>query len=303
MGGVCAALIYPLRECLGKRVGKSRAVYLITLALVILVLLPTALLTYLSIKTGAEQWAQLNFSSLPSNWLDLVQQKILTGFPWVKKEWMGALQDLGTSMGAKIAEWLGAQITHLPGLAMATLVGVLSFYFFLLDGEAFGQWVREISFLNREQTEAIIHSFLNVCRSVMWASVASGVVQALIFSIVGWMAGLSDLPLIALLVYLGSFIPMVGSTPITIGLALKVGLIDGSGVAGWSLGLMGGVLLLLDSVIRPLVLKGASNFHPMLAFVATLGGIHAFGVTGIFVGPILAALFVTALKQLSKIVD
>jgi len=47
----------------------------------------------------------------------------------------------------------------------------------------------------------------------------------------------------------------------------------------------------LDNLIRPWFLRGSANLHPLLAFVATLGGLQMIGFSGVFIGPIIAALF------------
>ena len=305
MGGVFAALLYPLQDKLSRKgLGKGWAAIVITLASVVIVLVPSALVTYLAIKSGMEHWSQIDWRTMPTEWANLIELKLKIWMPWMKKQWLVALQDLGTSLGAKGAEWLGLQLAQLPHVAMSTVIAVVSFYFFLLDGEKMGAWVRQSSFLKREQTEAMIDSFIAVCRSVMWAGIVSGTVQAAIFALVIWIVGMSDVALISLLVYVCSFVPVLGATPITLGLALKAGILDDNTGVGWVLGTVGIFLFMLDGVIRPWVLKGGtSNFHPLLAFVATIGGLNAFGVTGIFVGPILAALFVTSMKLLPKVID
>jgi predicted PurR-regulated permease PerM len=58
-------------------------------------------------------------------------------------------------------------------------------------------------------------------------------------------------------------------------------------------GLMAG---LVDNFVRPLVLKGRSKMHPLVSLVAIFGGIEMFGILGIFLGPILAAVLIALLQ-------
>ncbi len=57
------------------------------------------------------------------------------------------------------------------------------------------------------------------------------------------------------------------------------------------------VVSVLDNVVRPWVLKGSGNLHPLVAFVAAFGGIQVFGFSGVFLGPILAGICVELLTM------
>ena len=45
------------------------------------------------------------------------------------------------------------------------------------------------------------------------------------------------------------------------------------------------VVSTVDNIIKPLVLHGQSNIHPLLALLSVLGGVKALGPIGVFVGP------------------
>ena len=55
-----------------------------------------------------------------------------------------------------------------------------------------------------------------------------------------------------------------------------------------------------DNVIKPLVLHGQSNLHPLLALLSVLGGLTALGPIGILVGPMVVAFLQTMLKILQR---
>jgi predicted PurR-regulated permease PerM len=55
-----------------------------------------------------------------------------------------------------------------------------------------------------------------------------------------------------------------------------------------------------DNFIRPWVMKGQSEMHPMLALVSAFGAVQLLGATGIFLGPIIAAVFVSFLNILAQ---
>jgi predicted PurR-regulated permease PerM len=60
------------------------------------------------------------------------------------------------------------------------------------------------------------------------------------------------------------------------------------------------VVSIVDNVVRPAFLKGTANLHPLLAFVAAFGGLQMIGFSGIFLGPIVAAVFVITVHILTS---
>jgi predicted PurR-regulated permease PerM len=56
------------------------------------------------------------------------------------------------------------------------------------------------------------------------------------------------------------------------------------------LGVCGGLLGVMDSVLRPALLRGKVRLNGLWVFIGVLGGIAAFGVLGIVLGPLVLAL-------------
>jgi predicted PurR-regulated permease PerM len=55
-----------------------------------------------------------------------------------------------------------------------------------------------------------------------------------------------------------------------------------------------------DNVVKPMVLHGRSNLHPLLALLSILGGVQALGPIGILIGPMIVAFLQTLLNILSR---
>jgi predicted PurR-regulated permease PerM len=46
----------------------------------------------------------------------------------------------------------------------------------------------------------------------------------------------------------------------------------------------------IDNLIRPILIKRSANLPLLLIFVGVVGGLFAFGVVGLFVGPVMLAV-------------
>jgi predicted PurR-regulated permease PerM len=93
-----------------------------------------------------------------------------------------------------------------------------------------------------------------------------------------------------------SIIPVVGAFIVYVpaGVILIIG---GSYVKGIVvLGVGAVVISQVDSVLRPLIIAGKASMHPLLLFFAIMGGIALFGLLGVVLGPMIAAIFLTLLK-------
>lgn len=51
-----------------------------------------------------------------------------------------------------------------------------------------------------------------------------------------------------------------------------------------------GVIGLADNIVRPYVISEQVRFYPLAIFIALLGGVQAFGLLGLFIGPVALAL-------------
>ena len=306
MGAVLAVLFFPWMAVLERRkIPSAVASGLLTLGMTLVFLLPASFLIFVGAKAGFGQlkaWkdapAVVNGGVVDSLLGSKATQQLIVRvthwLPISADDLISTIQDFARTIGLKLADFLGSFVSQLPVLAMAFAIMVLSIYFFLLDGRKVVFFIRRNSFFNSEQTESLIQTFGDMCRSVILATVISGFVQSLLYTLTCLFVDAGNLALIGFAVFITSFIPLIGSVPVTFGVGFQQ-LIVGNRTGGIALLIMATTVMLLDNVIRPWVLKGAGNLHPLLAFIAVFGGIQVLGFSGIFLGPILAGLFVTVL--------
>ncbi len=311
MGGVFAALLLPMVPWFEKRKwGRGSAAALLTLGLTLLFLLPASFLIFIAVKAVSRQLAA--FRDLPENQgegilanlahspqIEALFQKASDWFSVSPEEVLNTVSGLARSIGIKAADMLGEFLTQLPGLTVAALVMVISVYFFLLDAERIGRFTRRISVFGPGETDRLLSAFTGLCRSVLVAALVSGIAQCLLFTLGLLLSGNPQTGLISLLVLLTSFLPLVGSAPVAFGTALYTFFALGRG-DGVVLLVFAVLASLVDNFIRPAVLRGSANLHPLIAFLSAFGGLQVIGFAGIFLGPIIAGLGMTVLDELSR---
>lgn len=308
MGGLLAVAILPAQEWLEKRKLRSKfASGLLTFCVTLLLLLPASILLYLAAKAGFRELQNLN-APAEGNWIqafldtpfgNTVTTILSDWYPVSRDELAGTIGDFAAALSLKAANFLGLLLAQLPGFALGLAVVVVSIYFVLVDGRVVVSFVRRNSFFTPHQTDRLVSTLEMTCRSVILASLASGMTQALIEAFACVLGGLRNVSLIAVLVFLFSFVPVIGTAPVTFGVAIHQYLI-GRHSAAVILLIAAFVISLIDNLIRPLFLKGTVNLHPLVAFVAAFGGLQTIGFAGVFLGPIIAALFIALMRILSE---
>ena len=129
---------------------------------------------------------------------------------------------------------------------------------------------------------------------MIYATIYGGVLIAMIQGVLGglsfWILGLPSPIFWGTAMGLLSFIPIGGTALIWVPAAIIL-LIEGAVLKGFILlGLGVFVISMVDNLLRPFFISTRTNIHPLLLFFAVLGGVQAFGLIGLFAGPLIATL-------------
>jgi predicted PurR-regulated permease PerM len=130
-------------------------------------------------------------------------------------------------------------------------------------------------------------------------AVASGIVltallQALMAGLGLLLAGVPYAVILACLVFLFGVIQL-GPLPILIGATIWLFHI-GATVTAWCFIFWSLTILLTDNIVRPFLIKRGANLPLLLIFSGVLGGLFAFGIIGVFIGPVVLAVSYTLLQ-------
>jgi predicted PurR-regulated permease PerM len=310
MGGVLSVLFMPLLFSLERRkVPRFLAAGFLTLCITLVLILPISIMTFSAAKAGLALLQGIKKPESGASLLgvghlrdSLVQsaaghqliETLTSLFPIEAVDLSDALQALIDGVGARMTELLGGWLGQLPGLFLGLVVTMVSIYFFMVDGRALAILMRRNPFLTARETDRLLTTLWASCRSVILASVVSGASQAALQVIACLLTGVAHAIQIGFCVFLGSFVPIIGSLPI---LLFVVGheFLQGRSTEGWVLAGFALLTVTVDNLIRPLFLRGTVHLHPLVAFIAAFGGIQTLGFLGVFLGPIVAAVFVAAI--------
>jgi predicted PurR-regulated permease PerM len=295
-----ASMVRPLHRGLSKRIRRRRgAAALLTVLLVVAFLAPI-LVTTLSLA-GAVM--ELGKRLLESGSGEEALRSLARG-----ETSPLALGELGPAQLVELARRHGTSAMSmakvLSGAATVAVVGVVvfvsAFYTFLLEGPRISRWLLQHSPLSRGNFHRLSSVFEEVGRGLIIGVGLTAMLQGAVAT-VGYLLCSVPQPLVlGLATVFASLVPSVGSglvwAPVAAGLW-----ISGRPGAALAMVAIGCVVSLVDNVMRPLLVKyGHLRMHGLLLFMAMLGGMAAFGASGILLGPLVVRIAIECLNMLRE---
>jgi len=167
---------------------------------------------------------------------------------------------------------------------------VLSMFFLLRDGP---RLVREARAILEGILGPRVHDYLDAVgattQAVVYALILGAIAQGVVAGIGYWIFGVEAPALLGAVTVLIALIPF--GAPIVWGSLAIWMLVTGNIWSGVGL-LLWGLLLVswMDNIVRPLVISNATRMPFLLVVFGVLGGVLAFGLVGLFIGPVLLAV-------------
>jgi predicted PurR-regulated permease PerM len=304
-----ATATWPLMTAIQGRLWRRRslAVAVMTVVLLCVLVIPfwLAIGTIVSNADQIAGWAK-SLSAFevppPPAWLaDLPLFGDKLAAAWGKVAVAG-LQDVIKKLapyGGIVIRWFATEVGGFGALVLQFLLTVLIAALLYAKGEDAAAWTKR--FGRRLAGPRGEHSILLAGQAVR--GVALGVVvTALTQSILGGVGlAIAGIPFAAVLTAIMFMLTIAQIGPLLV-LVPAVAWLYWSSQTGWGTFLLFWTLVVgtMDNFLRPLLIKKGADLPLLLIFVGVVGGLIAFGLIGIFVGPVVLAV---AHKLLSAWVD
>lgn len=207
--------------------------------------------------------------------------------------WRTEVKALMGNLGTEAWTLVGGVGKNLVKLGFA----LFTLFFVYLHGLSLLEQARTVlRGLLRERTDGYVDAVGNTTRAVVYGIVLTALVQGAVAGLGYWVAGLPAPATLAAVTVLIALIPF--GTPLVWGTAGLWLLFTGQTVAGIGL-LLWGVLVVswVDNIVRPILLSRASNIPFILALFGVLGGLAAFGMVGLFLGPVILAVALAVWRE------
>ena len=288
-----------------RNIAAALTMLVITFAVVVPALILTSLVidqatgVYLQMRQGQINFAtyfQQVHDALPDRLQQLVDRSGFGTFERVQAR-LASVMSNSVNLLARQALAIGA---NAAAFVLAFGVGLYVTFFLLRDGDRIGPTIVTALPLEPSIAARLADKFVAVVRATIKGTGVVALVQGGLGAITFWIVGLPAALLWGMLMAVGALLPAIGPAiiwvPVTIYLLATGAIWQGIVVIG------SGVLVIgmADNILRPILVGRDTGIPDWLVLVTTLGGIDVFGLSGIVIGPLVAALFMTGWQILTE---
>ncbi|HXJ41942.1 MAG TPA: AI-2E family transporter, partial [Bryobacteraceae bacterium] len=162
------------------------------------------------------------------------------------------------------------------------------FYFFR-DRAQLLRILAQLIPLSSAESSDLYRRVSETIRATLYGNLAVKLVQGLLGGLMFWILGLPAPILFGVAMGFAALVPLVGTSVIWGSAAIYL-LLHGSWIKALILAIWGGLIVsLVDNLLYPILVAGELRIHTLGVFLSVFGGLIAFGLAGIVLGPVILA--------------
>jgi predicted PurR-regulated permease PerM len=296
LAAVFSALTYPVYEGFLHRVKKPAIAALLTLVSLLLVLvLPLIAIGTLAYQEAVGFFGHVNLDQWRAR-LESFAQGLHDRFPTLFQRMNpGNLTHMAIGQLQNAAQF---GIKHGADISLSVANNLLSFFlmlfimfYFYIDGTRILERIIRWSPLKDEYERILIEKFVSVSKGTLKGILVIGIIQGILGGILFAFMRFTSPVFMGVLMVFASIIPAVGTAAVWAPAAVVL-LVEGRWAAAIiTAGFGAFVIGSVDNFVRPVLVGKDIKMHDLLVLLSTLGGLGIFGLPGLILGPIVAALF------------
>ncbi len=212
---------------------------------------------------------------------------------------------------AEVASWARSNLARESARLAGNLarfffelgVTLFALFYFFRDGHYLTHWISDLGLMGEERRRRLLRDVANDVRVTVSSTLVVAASQGTLGGLMFWTLGLSNPLLWGVVMGMVSLLPVLGPWLIYAPTGIYL-LVNGHYLKGIMLLALGfGVVSGADNLLRPFLIAGRSRLNALWVFLSVVGGLQAFGLLGVVLGPVLvsaAAGFLRAVREDAK---
>jgi predicted PurR-regulated permease PerM len=204
------------------------------------------------------------------------------------------LAEIVRPYASRVASWFVAEVGNFGLVTLQFLLTVVISAILYMTGEDAARWVRRFGRrLAGERGDQVVRLAGQAIRGVALGVVVTAFVQSVLGGIGLAIAGVPFAAVLTAVMFMLA-LAQIGAVPVLLGGLAWLWWKDDT---GWFVALLVWTIVVssLDNILRPILIKRGADLPLLLIFAGVIGGLFAFGLLGLFVGPVLLAVAYTLL--------
>ncbi len=309
---VLTVVFFPVFEFTLKRTGgrRSLASFVVCLLVLLLIVIPVTALGVVVTQQAAALYQSIggDFGQISQESAARLQQ--FQELPWVRRTVAAVSQftgkenaDLAANINAivnKVSQFLvgvGASVLKgAGGVVFSFFLMFLTMFFLLRDGHQLMELIMATNPLPVEYASEVFAKFRDLSFATFYGTILTAMVQGVAGGLLLWALGISSPVFWGAVVSLVSLVPIVGTLLIWVPMTAYL-LITGHSTKAILLVVIGSLAVgSIDNLLKPMIIRGRTDMHPLLVFLSVIGGMQVFGFLGVLLGPLIVAVFIAFLN-------
>lgn len=281
---VVAYLAMPVYNALNKRLKRDSASAWATMALVFsLILYPTVRgIMYLAAQAG----------QIGAMFTEFINMVVVPLFPMEVIS-----ENMINLVSAKVTATLSGIILSTPRMILQVFIFFLFVYYTLRDGKKIEKYVMRVA--KKVKEEKMIKDIKGLLNAIFIGYFEMALVLGVLAYIGFRLMGYSYALILAVIIFIGAMIPIVGGGIVYIPLFIMEILRENYMLAG--IIMVFGILLgLLGMYLAPRITATRYRMHPGIMMVGFIGGPMVLGVKGFIIGPIILGILKIAIDYYTQ---
>ena len=307
---VLAIVFYPLHSRIESSIRRpNTAATISTLLVMVIVSIPALFLAVAATKELGELYRTLSAKSAAQGGLSLYLMHLMEAPTRLAARYVDLSRlDVRSSLlgwvnqASRYLLTVGATaVSNVFSLILGVVVVFFTLFFLFRDGPRIQHHTVGLLPLTTQQATRLVTGIGDTILASVYGGIAVALAQGFLTGLAVGVLGFSSPVIWGLLAAMASLLPVVGTGIVWVP-AAAVLLIDGHWIKALILIAWGAaVVAQVDAVLRPYVVSGRAKMHNLLIFFALLGGVKAFGIIGLFIGPVVVSVTISVLDMLREI--
>jgi predicted PurR-regulated permease PerM len=212
---------------------------------------------------------------------------------WIETK-LSIEEQIQAATGA-VAGQVSALVSRSVWLLTQLVLTFLTLFYFFRDRANLLRFFRRLIPLSETETDEMFGRIEQTVNACLYKNLLVKLTQGFLGGLMFWILGLPAPVMFGAAMALFAILPVMGTALVWAPAAIFLAL-SGSWIKALVLAVWGGLVVgLIDNFLYPMLVASDLRLHPLAVFFAVFGGLLAFGIAGVVLGPVILAITVALL--------
>ncbi|HLC22212.1 MAG TPA: AI-2E family transporter [Candidatus Nanoarchaeia archaeon] len=288
---ILAYMVRPVQRWLKKYLNNETLVAtIITIALIVVVLVPLAFLASFLIQEAAVLYQATSVGNIEKTITSILNIEL-------SDTAKAYIEDITRSVASFLFSKASAFLLSVPEKIINVFIALFVLFYTLRDGEKLYNKFISVIPIPESYRNRFVKKFETTVASLFYGEITLAFVGGIVATVGFYFLGVSSPIIWGIVVGLAAILPGIGPTIAWVPLTI-IAYVQGDTTRAILIGLFGFLILslLLDTLFKAHILGIKGKIHPLVIMVGVLGGLTAFGLLGLILGPLILVLLEVAIE-------